>query len=79
MPLQGAGSFRWAHSFFLQKSAFSDGDLLPHVFLEGMESYGRCPGLVPDQTLSIIAKSVLIPINHKHHTLRDMACERLPV
>ncbi|WP_218277860.1 hypothetical protein, partial [Pseudomonas sp. HMWF021] len=22
---------------------------------------------------------LLIPINHKHRTLRDMACERLPV
>ena len=35
--------------------------------------------LAREEALKFTAKYLLIPINHKHHTLRDMACERLPV
>ncbi|MDR6605460.1 hypothetical protein J2X87_000511 [Pseudomonas synxantha] len=36
-------------------------------------------GLAREEALPHTDKTWLIPISHKHHTLRDMAWERLPV
>ncbi len=42
-------------------------------------SGGAAIRLAREEALMFTAKYLLIPINHKHHTLRDMAWERLPV